>query len=497
MPAVMEYLPPNVRKSNAYATAAHNEREKRRKQYNTAYKYYIGEQDQQLDEIENEPNDNTVINVTKTIIDREVSFIFADMPSFKLDLDEADNSPLEKWLDDVFYENGGLSFLNILALQGALSGHTFARVLQKTDQYDYPRVVPVDPNTISVYWKADDPQTVIFYTIEWTIGGNEYALDFVNNAYIRREAKDEFKKLHELALIGSHIVDVVVGSPLLSEPSMVSDWSIIQYSSISNIPSNFKVDEFEAWASELSPIVDVPHIPNPRSYYGWSSAEPDSKKSQDSINLVMSEIMRIIRYHASPRTIASGADADDIVPTSVRHMWAVPSDVKIENLEMQSDLAASHTTLQFMYDQMLAQQRVVLLRGEVKDFQRVTNTGVSTVFMDMLAKNKVLRHQYSRLLQGIASRLAVVGGKGALKPRIAFVNPLPLDRSEDVATNALEVKTGFKSRQEVIVEDGRNPDTVFTQLDEEQERDFMGGGNEPEITEPDIEENLTVEEPDI
>ena len=109
---------------------------------------------------------------------------------------------------------------------------------------------------------------------------------------------------------------------------------------------------------------------------------------------------------------------------------------KAQRFEMKGDMPAIHTLLEKLIETYLATHRVVLLKGEAKDLQRVTNAAVRTLFLDALAKNEVLISTYGNGLAQVSSLVLQMGYKIEMvktlnnKVRTTFATPLPNDNTE-------------------------------------------------------------------
>jgi len=128
----------------------------------------------------------------------------------------------------------------------------------------------------------------------------------------------------------------------------------------------------------------------------------------------------------------------------------------------------------------LGVMRVVILKGEAKDLQRVTNAAVRTLFLDALAKNEVLWAAYSTALEKIF-RLALVmaygngestfQGNPIDKPiQISMKSPLPVDLTEIANINALA--KDYRSQHTASVSIGDDPVFETAMVEIERKRNL-------------------------
>lgn len=429
MPEAMTYLgPDDVTRQNPFDSST-VERAERDRNYQRAWDYYTGKHRKFLKLKEGEPDDNVVMNLVKMTAERTVSFLFPTMPRFELGPVDSTVQKEEKWIYDLIDYNGGLSFLHRIALTGFLSGHVHIRVRPpEAPNMEFPKLSILHPGRTVTYWKADDVDTVVWHEYSWKVGRAYYLLDFINDRENQR-------------------------------------WLIRQY--VKDGSTAWVMTDEAVWPSMYGPIVHWQHLPNPNYFYGAS--EVQDLNLQDNINLMASEMVRILRYHASPRTVAFGVEREDIQETAIDHMWSIEStDARVENLEMESQLEAGRNLLGTFYDTYLANSRVVLLRGEVRDFQRVTNAGVRTIFMDSLSKRDVLADQYVTGLTNVIYRAGQVMNKEII-PNVILNDPLPVDEGERTRVQQLRLAMGVTARKEIVEGEGRSWERVRAEIKEEAE----------------------------
>ncbi len=443
MPGIMEYVVPGDPKRDDFVASGRSERDLRQSLYTAVRNYYDGIQKKHLIKKENEPDDNVIVNLIKLTVDRTVAHLFPVMPTFELDTSTSEETEDERWLREAWDDNGGILFLSAAGYNGSWAGHNYVRILPPNTDHPFGRLVNIDPTQIITYWRTDDINTVVWYEQRWQDGDNSFIIDFVN-----RE----------------------------------DTWEIIEYR---NQGGGWIVERTTIWTNALSPIFAWQHLPNPNRYYGYS--EINSLSVQDTVNLLYSEMARIVRYHASPKTVAIGVSATDIKETAIDEMWTIEdASASITNLEMQSELQASQVLVQELQDHFLALNRVVLLRGEVKDFQRVTNTGVRTVFLDMTAKNQLLVAAYRNAIKQVSRRLALVGLGRELRPTVVFADPLPTDRLELVNTLAIERTQKLVSRESASTTLGHHWPTELKKMTDEETNPVLQAAQAVKQSDPNL-----------
>lgn len=458
MPPIDKYYPPgSPERVRVTTTSGNDDLALRSRWYDQVRSYYDGDMKTFLDQKEDEPDDNVIINKVKQVVDRTVAFLFPAFPELELNPDISDKTPDEQWLEDLWNENGGIALAQDMAYVGSLSGDVYMRIMpaDASQGDEFPQILLLDPKTVQTFWSASNLKRTLWHEVSWSITLNNvtksYILDFINDG---------------------------------------TSWRIWQYENsgataiTSNTVGGWELTERTSWPTTLPPIVHWKHLPNPRNFYGNAEFTRSQLGLNDKINLIGSENNRINRYHASPKTVATGTSAGEIEETAIDEMWAIEApEAKVYNLEMQSDMQASINQFNMLSQEFLAESRVVILQGTVKDFQRVTNAGVRTVFIDMLSKNSILRWNYGKGMQMVSRTAAWLAKKGMdVKPTILFADPLPTDQTETANVAALERQMNIVSRQTLSVKRGYDWTEEKAKMAEEANLEFLkppapaGGG---------------------
>lgn len=432
MPAAISYTNPNS-PDRMDDFSMQPERRERSNQYKKAEKYYKRNQKKFLDNKPGEPDDNVVMNNTRVAVDRTLSMLLPAMPQLELDPLNVDPTFEELWLAELWRENGGIFKMTEVAQNGAFVGHCYVRIKKPLPGKTMPRIINLNPESMITFWRSGDIEDVLWHEQYWTEGANEFIIDYV--------------KL----------------------PS--GFWHIYQYF---RSGSTWELLVDESWDSYYPPVIDWKHLPNANNYYGLG--ECDNLDLDDMLNLLTSEAARITRYHASPKTVGLGIEPDDIKPTAIDGLWttaATKNEADIYNLEMSAPAAAFvEALLSRLYDAKMSENRVVVLRGDIKDFQRVTNPGIRTVFMDMLSKNHLLHMSYGKAIQEICMSAAFIANVRIPKvPTLVWSDPLPTDDKELADIAEKELAMGVVSRSIVAQKRGYNYKEVLQQLGQEQTPD--------------------------
>lgn len=392
--------------------AADNELRLRVAEHREAWAYYNGQHKRWLKQT-GLTDDNVVINLVRQAIDRTVSFLVPEFP--RLEIDELQDTPAEQYLRKVWKAAGDTRLLAKLAKFGSLDGHCFAKVMPEGN--GKIRVVALNPANVLVWWKADDMDQRLWYEVRWTVGSTDYRQDIVQGEG------------------GWLIVDY-------ERNAMTSRWREVG-----------RMD----WPYPMGPIVDWQHMVNPENYYGDS--ETGNLALNDRVNKTASDIAKILRTHAYPRVVGTGFQASEVTETAIDNFWTIPDPAaKVAILEMQSDLAASNAQMEHLMRAFMAERRVVVLRGDVSDFQRVTNLGIRALFIDQIAKNEELRRNYEVGIREISQRILMLGGLMEVADtadiEVHWPDPLPVDPKESIEVATMERELGIVSQETIARQRG-------------------------------------------
>jgi hypothetical protein len=455
MPSALYYVPPTDPERNGFGSEVSYERQQRRNAYHTALTYYTGDHPEQIpfDESTDDYNSNAVINLVQMTADRTVGFLFPAVPGFELDPKSQDDTPEESWLKAVIEANGGLSMFTKLGLRGFLAGHAFLRVQQVPEKRrgvpdQYPKISVLDPTSVSVYWRADDVGEVLWYEQRYMVGTEAYVQDYVHDQDNDRWVIYTYKQTHSV----DNVHPVVAVTTAHGRPQTLTALDTLDFSGGAGY--TFKQEGATLiHTGDIPPIIEFAHLPHPDDYYGMG--EFTQQTLQDTINRIMSLRNRIIAESADPVDVFTGADASEI--QKARGFLAVASPhADVKRLEMKSDLTAVTETLDKLVETYLAVARVVLLKGEAKDLQRVTNASVRTLFLDALSKNATLQSSYGLALKKMVRLLLRMGVElkqvpatvaEAAKIVIRFPEPLPMDATEIANQAAIMVNMGAMSKR--------------------------------------------------
>jgi hypothetical protein len=357
-------------------------------------------------------DDAIVVNFIGLQVDRSVANLFGKEPSF--DLPGESDSPMQLFIDEVWRVNRKQNLLKQLATYGAEAGTCYVKILpdgavSKQGAY-IPRLVVLDPATVSMDALPEDVETIIRYTIAYAIGDKA------------------------IKQVSEH--DAETGY-----------WNITDYESING--ARWTETNKQEWEYDFAPIVHWQNLSEPGSVYGRPDITADLIDLQDKINFVSSNTAKIIKYHAYPKTWARGFTnqarvqwgVDDMVTTS-------DPNAVIQNLEMQSDLSSSLAFIRYLRQSMFDIARSVDIDSLADKLGALTNFGLRVLYQDALSKLEEKRGLYGEGIVEINHRLLeLAGAPDTDGGEVEWPELLPSNDSEIAQALRTDLELGLVSKQ--------------------------------------------------
>ena len=385
------------------ATAAGNKRDYRRGKHKAPIK---------------SADDAIVVNFIGLQVDRSVAMLFGKEPQF--DLPGESDSAEQQYIDEVWRANRKIHKLKQTAVYGAESGTCYVKILPDgavtKDGKLIPRLVVLDPSTVTIDTVPEDIETVIRYTIAYTVE------DPVT------------KKDKAIRQVFEH--DVESGY-----------WNITDYVSING--ARWEQTNQSVWEWDFAPIVHWQNLPEVSSVYGRCDITDDLIDLQDKINFVSSNTAKIIKYHAYPKTWARGFTNTQKVTWGVDDMVTTDNaNAMIANLEMQSDLGSSLNFIRYLRQAMFDVARSVDIDSLADKLGALTNFGLKVLYQDALSKLEEKRGLYGEAIVEINHRLLELAGAPNTDGGVViWEDVLPDNEIETSTAIRTDIELGLLSKQ--------------------------------------------------
>lgn len=378
----------------------------RQAQIKHAWQAYWGRLSKPLKVKVGDIDDNVNVNFCRIIVDKGVSFLFGK--NLEFEADEIRETPAEEWMDSVWNSNRKMTFLQKVALNGAVAGHAFVKIVERPD--GLPKLIALDPETVTVRYSVDDFENVSAYIIR----------------YPARDPK--------------------TGKPILFRETIEQDrgrWVIRdEVSDADGIA--WRMTSETVWNYDFAPVVDCQNLPVPNEYWGASDLEEDIIQLQRSINFILSNLARIIRYHAHPKTWGRGFSAKDL-RIGVDETIIFPStDAELRNLEMQSDLASSIELYTRLREALHEVSRIPeVATGKVENAGSLSGVALQILYQPLLEKTETKRRTYGDMLVELNRRLLAIGSFGSeIITTINWPELLPSDPMQERQAALIDQQLG-------------------------------------------------------
>jgi len=273
MPEATQYTTNTGSKQFEQIDEAHSEEmHERIEAIERGWRYYNGRHDLPLKPQKDGYNDNVIVNHVEALADRITAFLVGDGVAF--DVGGDDDQTNDDVLSAVWEANHGDTLTEVLALAGAIEGHCAVRVEQGEAG---PKLNRIKGKHFSAFWDPFNVERVMWYRLQHVTSAAGKRIDYVRGR-----------------LNGEDIDQSADG------------WVEVSYRTDNTSTSIFS--QQMRWKLEgaqpldYCPVVDWQNIANPNGYYGKSDIT-GAIKLNDALNFILSNMQRIIKHHASPKTV--------------------------------------------------------------------------------------------------------------------------------------------------------------------------------------------------
>jgi hypothetical protein len=346
----------------------------RLRQFKAAWERYYGRFPKPLKVKSGQADDNIIVNLARVIVDKGISFLFGQDIDFELD--ETRQTLEEQWLQECWNANKKMTFLQKLALNGGVCGHVFVKIVAGSP---YPRLILLDPATVLPIWDPHDIERVLRYRIQYPA------------------------------------TDPQTGKPITIRQWIELDGAVWRITDqVSRADSTQWVTTAEnTWPYPWPPIVDCQNLPNPNEYWGLPDLGEDLLQLNEGINFVLSNLARIIRFHAHPKTWGRGFTAQQL-SIAVDETIVLPSpDAELRNLEMLNDLSSSIAFYERLREALHEVARVPeVATGRMENVGQLSGVALSILYQPLIEKTETKRRTYGDLLVELNRRMLALGGFG-------------------------------------------------------------------------------------
>jgi hypothetical protein len=401
--------------------------------YSELLAYQRGAQRRQIKSKPGQADDNLIVNWCGLVVERGISMLFGGGITFDLPGEGAETAE-DTLIGEVMAANKLPILLHRTAQFGGTLGTCYVKILPESAGPDrkLPKLVALNPGFMKIETVPDDMDEPVCYTQTYKVG----------------------EVAHKIVTERNRAVALREDGTVYETGEYADAWTETHY--IANRESGGKwvqvsVDD---WPFPFAPIVHWQNLPDAFQPYGQSDLA-DILPIQDRYNFNASNISKIVRYHAHPKTWVRGKiggktmswGSDELIQIEGGGSTAGEA-ASIQNLEMASDLASSREFGKDLREALFTVTRTTD-PATIKDtIGALTNFGLRVLFKDELAKIKTKRELYGDGLLEVVRRVLVLAGAANTEPgEILWPDPLPTNEVEQVEALAKDVELGLVSKQ--------------------------------------------------
>lgn len=380
-------------------------------------------------------NDNVVLPFARSFVNTSVKFLLGEDLEMKGENEKTDELIEDSWSGGTRRSNSKMLTLNKLALNGGVTGTPFVKLQPKPD---YTRIIVIDPSYVSVIWSQEDIDEVRRYRIEWPI------IDEAGKPAARRQ--DITKQDSGFWLIEDFI-----------SRAQSNRWEPIGQ---------------EVWPFDFPPMVETQNMIRPNEYWGQSDLEGGLIEINNAINAVVSDVKKILTYHAGPKTTAKGVTPDQYkaLNASPNSLTFLPEGAELENLELSGDLSASIDT----YNELKSAMHQIagipeVATGKVDNIGNLSARAMQILYKPLIDLTTTKRMTYGHLIDETNRRICVIHGvKDPQIPDILWPDILPKDALEERTVAEADLRMGIASKETLAAKLGYDWEVESEQIGEER-----------------------------
>ena len=393
----------------------------RRAQMKEAVKAYKGDLPKPLKVDLDGIDDNIRTNRIKPFVRTKRSLLFGK--PLKMTVDEAGpKEAAQPWCDAFALANRFSIFCKEVKMSGSVAGSAFWKLVEHTP---YPRLVQIDPTQMAVITDPQDWSVVIAYVQDYQLT-DPTSGNLVDHRHIEyRENADS------------------------------TSWQIVDKEREAGQKS-WGAPQESTWDYAWSPIHACKNLPSECEWWGEPDIDEDLIGLNKALNFVQSNTNRIIKFHATPHTqLLGGASAKAIDFGPGKIIGNLGPTGRLENLEMQSDLASSlaHANdIRESMDELSSVPAVALSRLSAMPRGAMSGVTIAMLYQPALNRTEDERELYGPALEETFSHALELCGMGkAVEVHATWQEVLPRDEQADWTVAQQQLECGVSKHQ--ILED--------------------------------------------
>lgn len=217
------------------------------------------------------------------------------------------------------------------------------------------------------------------------------------------------------------------------------------------------IEPAKEWPFQWPFIVSGKNLPNPNSFFGMSDLE--DADLNDSINLVASNLNRIIRIFAHPVIWGYGFGSSAMNVDSSKVITSTAENARLEALELARDLSSPQEYLKFLRTMLAEITSVPESDPDRLAIGAQSGFALEVLFNDLLLKTSLKRSFYGKALIELNRRLLELSGFGSdNQTTLHWPNPLPTDKVTETQSHKFDLESGIASQRTIATKRGYDYD---------------------------------------
>lgn len=413
-----------------------DEQERERlEEFKTGWAAYEGDMTAPLRTKIGEPSDNIILPFVRSFVNTGIHFLFGDDLKMEGGDDTADEAVARAWNAGAIKGTQKMLTLTKLGINGGVTGQPFIKLNPRDD---HVHLNIIDPAYVSVNWSQEDIDEVTRYRLQWPI------IDEKGKPAARRQD-------HERDGNVWHVTDYISRGPM-------AKWE--------------RIGEVE-WGFSFPAIVETQNLPKPNEYWGESDLVGGVLAINNALNSVMSDVRKILRYHAGPKTVAKGLSKSqfqtEVGPGEI--LFLPEADQDLYNLELSGDLAASMETYRALKEALHQIGSLPeVATGKVDNVGQLSARAMAILYKPLVGRTSTKRLTYGHQIDTTNRRVLEIRGVDPDNaPEIQWPEILPRDALEERQVAEADLRMGIVSKRTTSSKLGYDFDTEQEQMKDERQ----------------------------
>jgi hypothetical protein len=344
-----------------------------------AFKAYAGVPNSPMIPRRGEPDDSVNLAWARLIVDKGANWLFGRDVALEI-TPGLRSERAEEWLKTAWPMERRMIQMLKLAINGGIAGQSYGKIVIEGE---YPRLVIIDPMTVTPTFSPDDIEQVVRYKIQYP------AIDPASGKPIT------FTQIHAKNDGGT--------------------WTITDTTEDerSNVISR---REYE-WPFEFSQIVECQNLPAPNEYWGEPDLNIEILDLIDSAEEIATHTNKMVRIYANPVLWVAGLGVDesgkglDITPGGV--VVLPDPEMRLNVVEPKADIAGSLALYATMINDLHAFSQIPKIATDATagaQIGRASGSAMRYHYTPLIERTETKRRTYGLMFTTIAERMLAVAG---------------------------------------------------------------------------------------